>query len=169
MARQQQDLVAKVIKQAHKLAEAGPITASPHKSIGSVLSVTDLKPSRRLTENLNLNHLTRSKSEKKSATMVDPRTRAELWKETEGMEEKNLRACTDGWCLTFLLRQQRRPRPRAAPAIAAGEAQEEQDEETEAAAAAGHPHRLAPLLSFSSSPAAVLSWSRRSGAPAARD
>ena len=63
MARQQQDLVAKVIKQAHKLAEAGPITASPHKSIGYVLSVTDLKPSRRLTENLNLNHLTRSKSE----------------------------------------------------------------------------------------------------------
>jgi len=51
VARQQQDLVAKVIKQAHKLAEAGPITASPHKSIGSVLSVTDLKPSRRLTEN----------------------------------------------------------------------------------------------------------------------
>jgi len=85
--------------------------------------------------------------------MVDPRTRAELWKETEGMEEKNLRACTDGWCLTFLLRQQRRPRPRAAPAIAAGEAQEEQDEETEAAAAAGHPSPPP----FSSSPAGLSS------------
>ena len=94
-----------------------------------------------------------SPDEKKSATMVDPRTRAELWKETEGMEEKNLRACTDGWCLTFLLRQQRRPRPRAAPAIAAGEAQEEQDEETEAAAAAGHPSPPP----FSSSPAGLSS------------